>query len=118
MSNLKKVTLSLQKIKSKNLGQNQENLVTYLVKDYSFTNKEAETLISDAAQTNVIRSIKFNGKTSYRIVKPDTVCDDTVLVSDTQVKTEEDVIAGNTIVLNETTDSFNEGSCNKHQKNR
>ena len=42
MSNLKKVTLSLQKIKCKNLGQNQENLVTYLVKDYSFTNKEAE----------------------------------------------------------------------------
>ena len=28
------------------------------------------------------------------------------MVSDTQVETEEDVIAGNTIVLNETTDSF------------
>ena len=63
-------------------------------------------MISDAVQTNVIRSIKFNGKTSYRIVKPDPVCDDTVLVSDTQVETEEGVIAGNTIVLNETTDSF------------
>ena len=49
MSNLKKVTLSLQKIKSKNLGQNQENLVTYLV-------------FSDAVQTNVIRSIKLTVK--------------------------------------------------------
>ena len=41
MLNLNKVTLSLQKIKSKNLGQNQVNLVNYLVKDYSFTNKQS-----------------------------------------------------------------------------
>ena len=45
MSNLNKVTLSLQKIKSKNLGQNQVNLVNYLVKYYIVTNDKAETLI-------------------------------------------------------------------------
>ena len=39
MSNLDKVILSLQKIKSKNLGQNQEYLVNYLVKDYRFSNE-------------------------------------------------------------------------------
>ena len=36
MSNFIKVILSLQKIKSKNLVQNQKNLVHYLVKDYAF----------------------------------------------------------------------------------
>ena len=71
MSNLNEVTLPLQKIKSKNLGQNQVNLVNYLVKEYSFTNDEVETLIDQAVQTNVIRSVSFNGKTSYRIVKSD-----------------------------------------------
>ena len=71
MSNLNEVTLSLQKIKSKNLGQNQVNLVNYLIKEYSFTNDEVETLIDQAVQTNVIRSVSFNGKTSYRIVKSD-----------------------------------------------
>ena len=74
-------------------------------------------MISDAVQTNVIRSIKFNGKTSYRIVKPDPVCDETVLVSDKQVETEEDVIAGNTIVLNETTDSISTKEVATNTKN-
>ena len=34
MLSFNKVILSLLKIKSKNLGQNQENLANYLVKDY------------------------------------------------------------------------------------
>ena len=42
MSNVNKVISCLQKIKSKNLGQNQENLIHYLVKDYNFSNDEAE----------------------------------------------------------------------------
>ena len=70
MSNFNKV-LSLQKNKSKNLGQNQENLVHYLVKDYSFSNVEAEIVIVDAVKANAIKSVIFNGKTSYRIVKTD-----------------------------------------------
>ena len=54
MSSFNKVNLSLQKIKSKSPGQNQVNLVNYLVKDYGFTNDEVGTLIDQAVQTNVI----------------------------------------------------------------
>ena len=64
MSNFNKVILSLQKIKSQNLGQNQENLVHYLVKDYGFSNDEVEILIVDALKANAIKSVIFNGKTS------------------------------------------------------
>ena len=75
MSNLNKVILSLQKIKSKNHGQNQENLVHYLLKYYSFSNNEEEILIIDAVKVNAIKSVIFNGKASYRIVKTDNVSD-------------------------------------------
>ena len=64
MEKFNKVILSLQKIKSKNLGQNQENLIHYLVKDNSFSNNEAEILIVDALKANAIKSVIFNGKTS------------------------------------------------------
>ena len=50
MSNPNKVTLSSQKIKSKNLGQNQVNLGNYLEQVYSFTNDEAETLIDQTGK--------------------------------------------------------------------
>ena len=60
MSNFNKVILSLQKIKSKNLGQSQENLVHYMVKDYSFSNDEAEILTVDAVKANAIKSVLFN----------------------------------------------------------
>ena len=55
-----------------------------------------------AVQTNVIRSVLFNGKTSYRIVKSDSFDDATKLLPDTQVDTEEDDITTNTIIHNET----------------
>ena len=83
MSNFNKAISSLQKIKIKNLGQNQENLVHYLVKDYSFSNDEAEILIVDAVKANAIKSVMFNGKTSDRIVKTDNLSDATVLFPDT-----------------------------------
>ena len=102
MSNFNKVVLSLQKIKSKNLGQNQENLVHYLVKDYSFSNDEAEILIVDAVKANAIKSVIFNGKTSYRIVKTDNVSDATVLFPDTKEKTPEDITTEDAISLDET----------------
>ena len=38
MSNFHDVISSLQKIKSKNLEQNQKNLVNISAKDYSFSN--------------------------------------------------------------------------------
>ena len=102
MSNFNKVVLSLKKIKSNNLGQNQENLVHYLVKDYGFSNDEAEILIADTVKANAIKSVIFNGKTSYRIVKTDNVSDATVLFPDTQEKTPEDITTEDAIILDET----------------
>ena len=102
MSNFNKVILSLLKIKSKNLGQNQENQVHYLVQGYSFSNDEAEILIVDAVKANAIKSVIFNGKTSYRIVKTDNVSDATVLFPDTQEETPEDITTEDTIILDET----------------
>ena len=69
MEKFNKVILSLQKIKSKNLGQNQENLVHYLEKDYSFLNDEAEILIVDAVTANAIKSVIFNGKNPTELGK-------------------------------------------------
>ena len=101
MSNFNKV-ISLQKIKSKNLGPNQENLVHYLVKDYSFSNDEADILIVDVVKVNAIKSVIFNGKTSYRIVKTNNASDATVLFSDNQGKTPEDITTEDAIILDET----------------
>ena len=70
-----------------------------MVKDYSFSNDEAEILISDVA--NAIKSVIFNGKTCYRIVKTN-VSDDTVLFRDTQEETPEDITTEDTIILDET----------------
>ena len=102
MSNVNKVILYLHKIKSKNFGQNQENLMHYLVKDYSFSNDEAEIIIVDAVKANAIKSVIFNGKTSYRIVKTGNVIDATVLFSDTQEETPEDLTTEDTDILDET----------------
>ena len=101
MSNFSKV-LSLQKSKSKNLGQNQEHRVHYLVKDYSFSNDEAEILIVDAAKANAIKSVISNGKTSYRIVKTDNVSDATILFPDTHEETPKSITTEDTIILDET----------------
>ena len=45
MADLNKVILCLQKIKSKNLGQNQDNLKSFLVKDCEYSPELAEHLI-------------------------------------------------------------------------
>ena len=55
-------------------------------------------MIDQAVQTNFIRSVLFNGKTSYRIVKSVGFDDATILLPDTQVDTEEDDITTNTII--------------------
>ena len=54
-----------------------------MVKDYGFSNDEAEILIVDAVKANAIKSVMFNGKTSDRIVKTDNLSDATVLFPDT-----------------------------------
>ena len=102
MSNFNKVILSLPKIKCKNLRQNREYLVHYLVKGYSFSNNEAEILIVDAVRVNAMKSAIFNGKTSYRIVKTDNVSDAMVLFPDTKEKTPEDITTEYAVILDET----------------
>ena len=102
MSNFNKVILYLQKIKSRNLGQNQGNLEHCLVKYYRFSNNKAEILIADVVKANTIKSVIFNGKTSYRVVRTDNVSDATVLFLDTQEKTPEDVTTEDAIILHET----------------
>ena len=73
-----------------------------MVKDCSFSNEEAGILIVDAVKANAIKSVMFNGKTSYRIVKTDNVSDATVLFPDTQEKTPEDITTQDAIILDET----------------
>ena len=83
MSNLNKVVLCLEKIESKNIGQNPDNLKHFLLKDFNCDCEVAIKLIHEASAA-VIKSVIFNGKVSYRIVRADPVGDDTVLVPETQ----------------------------------
>ena len=73
-----------------------------MVKDYSFSDDEAEILTEDVVKANAIKSVIFSGKTSYRITKTDHVSDATVLFLDTQEETPEDVTTEDTIILDET----------------
>ena len=84
MTDLNKVTFCLENIKGKNLGQNPDNLTRFLIKDLSYEKEHAEKLIEKAICANVIKSVIFNGKVSYRTVTTDSVTDNTVLVPDTQ----------------------------------
>ena len=45
-----------KKIKSRNLGQNQDNLKNFLVKDYEYSLELAENLIDKAVQANIVKS--------------------------------------------------------------
>ena len=80
MSDLNKVVLCLEKIKSKNLGQKPDNLKHFLLKDFNCDCEDAIKLIHEALGANVVKSVIFNGKVSYRFVRADPVRDDTVLV--------------------------------------
>ena len=77
--------------------------MNYLVKDYRFTNDEAEILIDQAVPTN-IRSVLLHGKASYRNVKSDSVGNATILIPYTQVDTEEADITANIILNGKTAD--------------
>ena len=77
---MNKVVLCLEKIKSRNLGQNADNVKHFLLKYFNCDCEDAIKLIDETLAANVI----FNGKVSYRIVRADPVGDDTVLVPETQ----------------------------------
>ena len=96
-------------MKSKNLRQNQDNLKSVLVKDYEYSPELAENVIDEAVQANIVKSIIFNGKISYRIVKTDSVDDAIISVLDTQVDNSEDERTdANTIFLEENTTNISE----------
>ena len=104
MADLNKVISCLQKIKSKNLGQNKDNLKSFLVKDYEYSPELAENLIDEVVQTNIVQSTMFNGKISHKIAKTDSVVGTTISVPDTQVDNLEDVKTdANIIFLEENT---------------
>ena len=83
MPDLNKVVLCLEKIKSKNLEQNPDNLKHFLLKDINCDCGDAMKLIDEALAANIIKSVIFDGKAAYRIVRGDSVGDDTVLVPET-----------------------------------
>ena len=84
MSYLNKVVLCLEKIKSKNLGQNLDNLKHFLLKDFNCDCEDAIKLTDEALAANVVKFVIFNGKVSFRIVRAYPVGDDMVLVPETQ----------------------------------
>ena len=55
-------------------------------------------MIDQPVQTNIIRSVLFKVKTSYRIVKSDSVGDAAILVHDTQADFEENYTTAKTII--------------------
>ena len=84
MSDLNKVVLCLEKIKSKNLGQNPDNLKHFLMKGFNYDCEKAMELIDEAIVANIIKSVIFNCKVAFRIIRADSYADDAIVVSETQ----------------------------------
>ena len=81
MSNLSDVISCLKKIKKKNLGQNKDNSINYLNKDYDYSKESAIKAIEKAVKENLVKIVLFNVKDSYRNVDKD---DNTILALDTR----------------------------------
>ena len=75
MSNLNKVVLCLEKIKSKICGQNPDNLRHFFMKNFNYDREEAMKLINEAIVANIIKSVIFNGKVAFRIIGADPNAD-------------------------------------------
>ena len=68
MSNLFDVISCSKKIKRENFGQNKDNLINYLNKDYGYSRESAIEVVQKAVTENMLNIVLFNGKDSYRIV--------------------------------------------------
>ena len=73
LSNLNKVVLCLEKIKSKNLGQNSDNLKHFLLKDFHCDCEDAIKLIGETLAASIIKPVIFIDKVAYIIVRSDTI---------------------------------------------
>ena len=105
MADLNKVILCSENIKGKNLGQNPDNLTRFLIKYFGFEKEDAGKLIEETVCANIIKSVIFNDKVSYRIVRMDSVTDDTVLAPDTQeitIKDNCDENSNTTVAIEDT----------------
>ena len=105
MADLNKVILCSENIKGKNLGQNPDNLTRFLIKYFGFEKEDADKLIEETVCANIIKSVIFNRKVSYRIVRMDSVTDDTVLAPDTQeitIKDNCDENSNTTVAIEDT----------------
>ena len=80
-SDIVDVVSCLKKIKTKNLGQNKDNLVNYLSKDYGYSKESANKVIEKAVKENMV-TVLFNRKNSYRIVENG---ENTIIVPETQL---------------------------------
>ena len=74
----------MEKLKSKNLGQNPDNLKHFLMKDFNYNCEKATKLIDEAIVANITKSVIFSGKVAFRIIRANSNADDTIIVSETQ----------------------------------
>ena len=84
MPELNKVVSCLEKINSKNLGQNPDNLKDFLMKNFNLDCEKAMKLIDEAIVANIIKSVICDGKVAFRIIRADSNADDTIVVPETQ----------------------------------
>ena len=70
-----------KKIKTKNNGQNKDNLINYLSKYYDYSKESANKVIEKAVKENMVRIVLFNGKNSYRVAENE---ENTISVPETQ----------------------------------
>ena len=54
------------------------------MKDFDYESEDAKNLLEEAIVANIIKSVIFNGKVAYRIVRTDPVADDTIFIPETQ----------------------------------
>ena len=70
------------KIKNKNLGQNTDNLKHFSMKNFNYNCETAIKLIDEAIVANIIKSVIFDCKVAFRIIKADSNANDTIVVSE------------------------------------
>ena len=89
---------------NKNLGQNKDNLINYLSKDYGYSKESANKVIEKAVKGNVVRIVLFNGNNSYRIVEngENTMIVPETQLNDTQLNDADATEARNALAIEET----------------
>ena len=82
MPDITDVVSCLKKIKTKNFGQNKDNLVNYFSRDYGYSKESGNNVIVKAVKEHMVRIVFFNGKNSRRIIENK---ENTIIVPETQL---------------------------------